>query len=171
MIVVPFRSKFVDEVVNDEEEPYTYQKDPSITERMPFWNSAFLDILAEHFDPDGVKNSEIPAEMQEWKNSMAKDQLDVGEFLDNRVEFTGSLKDCVNCTELAKEYIDEFRGGGALANQMKNVKEQIRSYMELKGGVFAGETKIVRDADGKSHRNAMRRFKRREQQHPEATNL
>ncbi|GIY15191.1 ATPase [Caerostris extrusa] len=94
MVVCPFRSKFVDDP-QDVDEEYTFQRDPDINKHFNSWRSSVLDILREYRDP-----ITIPDSMREWKLDICTSNNTIEQWLDEYVTITRDENDELGMQQL-----------------------------------------------------------------------
>ena len=84
-LVAPFRSLFLEHPGPEE---YTFQVDPQINVRFPLWMSSLLDMLEKLYLPAGLRESDIPASMREWRSDLVCDASPLAEWLEERIAFS-----------------------------------------------------------------------------------
>jgi phage/plasmid-associated DNA primase len=108
MAVGPMRSKFVEAGSPAlQSEPWTFVKDPELSERFPTWLSAVADVLVGCYGGAVEVFDALPEGMREWRRGVTAAGNPVAEWCDANFVVTGESEDFVVLGEVLDERYGE----------------------------------------------------------------
>lgn len=128
MIIVPMRSKFVNDQNELNDDTFTYMRDSSINDRFDLWRSSLLKFFLKYVRKNGIENTKIPTTMKEWKDEIITENNELGEWLFNIVEKIEDRTKYVSLSELYTRHKNEFPNDKSLQRDFdRNIISLMRS--------------------------------------------
>lgn len=141
--IAPMRSKFVarGELHNYADQQYTFEKDPTIAERMPDWLSALAMIFVDKFDESVSALDAIPVSMREWRTNITTESNPLHDWFSQNFRVTQDKADFI-ALETMFQYYTSQNSNSRDKMAAKEFKLQARSLLQGMGVAVKTKTSV-----------------------------